>query len=102
MENLPQDRQEEVRKEFTAVMADTRIRLQEIRDGGRTLRRTVHGVSRSGHEGFIERGYVRHAGGWSLVTKTKPSTWWKLFRPARSGEVEDILKNLPSGRAEER
>lgn len=88
--------------EFDEVKSDTSRRFQEIRKGGRTLCRTVHGISGSGHHGAIERGYVRYERGWFLVTrmKTETMTWWKLVRPAPTSEVESILK-LPSGRAEE-
>jgi len=59
---------------------------QTIRDGNKTLRRTVHEILPSGSGGFIEQGYIRCDRGCSFVKKTKPMTWWKLVRPARAAE----------------
>lgn len=86
LENLPQHRQKQAGKELAQVTSATSRRLQEIRDGGRTLRRTVRDISESGRGGFIERGYVQYEGGLCLVTKTKPRTWWNLVRAFAQGE----------------
>ena len=59
---------------------------QVIRDGRRTIRRTVHRISETGQSGHIETGYVRYAAKWLVVRKTKPMTWWKLLHFIRTDD----------------
>ena len=69
---------------------------QEIRDGGRTIGRTVHRISETHESGQVESGYVRHATKWFVVRKTKPMTWWKLVRPARPDDFRGTRRTSVS------
>jgi hypothetical protein len=65
-------------------------RNQEIREGLRTLSRTVYRIVETGH---TERGYVRYARKWWVVRRTSRMMWWRLARPARAEEVAAIRGN---------
>ncbi len=74
-------------------------RNQSIRDGTKTLHRTVLGISETGPQGFVEAGLIRYDHKWWLVRKTKSLAWWKLVHPYRRVGLHRVSLTLLKSQA---